>query len=231
MSDANPSNDANPSRPVTVALVDDNRISRDEHARQIEADPNLTVVAAEATLRVSMLTRVVPDVVLVEAETAQGSVKDTLTAKRVLPETSVIITDLVEHNEEIADFVKAGASGFVLKEASVTELEDTVRDVADGAHVLPDALTSPLFVQLAKEGLDEDAPRAAGADAPEQDDLTAREREIVAHIRAGLGNKQIAVRLHITPHTVKAHIRNVMRKTGLHSRVQLAMRPGAMPRP
>jgi two-component system nitrate/nitrite response regulator NarL len=222
--------DENPPRPVTVALVDDNRISRDEHARQIEADPNLTVVSAEATLRVSMLTRVVPDVVLVEAETAQGSVKDTLTTKRVLPDTSVIITDLVEHNEEIADFVKAGASGFVLKEASVTELVDTVRDVAEGAHVLPDALTSPLFVQLAKEGLDEDSPKVAGAAAaPGPDDLTAREREIVTHIRAGLGNKQIAVRLHITPHTVKAHIRNIMRKTGLHSRVQLAMRPAPPP--
>ena len=208
-----------PDRPITVALVEDNRIARDEHARQIEADPNMTVVSAEATLRVSMLTRVVPDVVLVEAETEQGSVKDAATTKRVLPGASVVITDVVDSNEELSAFVKAGVAGFVLKEASVTELIDTVQTVADGTHVLPDELTTPLFKQIAGEG------PVAGLPLSGSDDLTAREREIVALLRGGLGNKQIAVRLHITTHTVKAHLRNIMRKTGLHSRVQLAIRP------
>ena len=211
--------DPQPDRPVTVALVDENRISRDEHARQIEADPNLTVVAAEATLRVSMLTRVVPDIILVECETQQGSVNDAATAKRVLPDAEVIITDLGTKNDELAAMVKAGVAGFVLKDASVTDLVDTVHSVADGTHVLPAELTKPLFKQIAGEGT------ATEGLVPGNDELTAREREIVALLRDGLGNKQIAARINITTHTVKAHLRNIMRKTGLHSRVQLAIRP------
>jgi DNA-binding NarL/FixJ family response regulator len=212
-------------RPILVALVDDNRISRDEHAKLLNAEEGVTVISAEATLSITMLEAERPDVVLVEAgDTEVISLRAAVTTRRVLPDASVVITDLVPENEDIADFVKAGVAGFVLKEATVDDLIDTVRSVADGAHVLPDELTTSLFVQIAAGGIVLAGERPDGQIAAKLTlDLTIREREIVALIGEGLGNKEIAARLCITTHTVKTHVRNAMEKTGLHTRVLLAV--------
>lgn len=212
-------------RPILVALVDDNRISREEHTKLLNAEEGVTVVSAEATLSITMLEDERPDVVLVEAgESEIVSLRAAVTTRRVLPDASVVITDLVPENEDIADFVKAGVAGFVLKEATIEELADTVRSVAGGEHVLPDALTSSLFVQIAAEGivLEGDRPDSKIV-ARVTLGLTLREKEIVALIGEGLGNKEIAARLCITSHTVKTHVRNAMEKTGLHTRVLLAV--------
>jgi DNA-binding NarL/FixJ family response regulator len=218
--------DQSEDREILVALVDDNRISREEHAKLLNAEEGVTVVSAEATLTVTMLNDAQPDVVLMEVgDDDVLSLRAAVTAKRVMPDTSVVITDLLPENEEIADFVKAGVAGFVLKDASIDELVDTVRSVADGEHVLPDELTSSLFVQIAAEGIvldDEVEGRKSVATLTLS--LTLREKEIVALIGEGLANKEIAARLRITTHTVKAHVRNAMDKTGIRTRVLLAVR-------
>lgn len=210
---------------ILVALVDDSRISRQMHARLLDARPGVTVVAAEATLEVTMLTDAQPDVVLVEAgNTEVLSLRAAVTTQRVLPDADVVITDLVSQNDDIGDYVKAGVSGFVLQDATVDDLVDTVRAVADGAHVLPDELTSPLFVQIAAEGIELDIG-TGGRAARVAVRLTVREQEVVGLIREGLANKAIAARLFISTNTVKSHVRSVMKKTGLRTRVLLAMHP------
>lgn len=219
---------------ILVALVDDNRISRDAHAKLLNAEPGVTVISAEATLSVTMLNDAQPDVVLVEAgDTELLSLRAALTTKRVLPDASVVITDLVPQNEDIGHYVKAGVSGFVLQDATVDDLVDTVKAVAEGAHVLPDELTSPLFVQIAAEGIEldvEGGPEPVRARV--EVILTIREQEIVGLVREGLANKAIAARLFISTHTVKSHIRSAMEKTGLRTRVLLAVRPiGIRPAP
>jgi NarL family two-component system response regulator LiaR len=174
-------------RPILVALVDDNRISRDEHAKLLNAEEGVTVISAEATLSVTMLENAHPDVVLVEAGDSEViSLRAAVTTRRVAPDASVVITDLVPENEDIADFVKAGVAGFVLKEATVNELVDTVRSVSEGEHVLPDELKSPLFVQIAAEGivLDGDGPDAKIA-AKITLQLTLREKQVIALIGHG----------------------------------------------
>jgi DNA-binding NarL/FixJ family response regulator len=223
MTDQQP--DACPEGEILVALVDDNRISRDAHTLLLNAEPGVTVVSAEATLTVTMLTEHQPDVVLVEAgDTEMLSLKAAITTRRVLPDAGVVITDLVPQNEDIADYVKAGVSGFVLQDATVDDLVDTVRSVADGAHVLPNALTSPLFVQIAAEGIELDLETGAPpVRARVAVSLTLREQEIIGLMREGLANKQIAARLFISTHTVKSHVRSAMEKTGLRTRVLLAM--------
>lgn len=217
--------DTPPEDVILVALVDDSRLSREAHAALLDATPGVTVVSAEATLSVTMLTEEQPDVVLVEAGRDEVlSLRAAVTTRRALPEASVVITDLLEQNEDIADYVKAGVAGFVLKDATAEDLVDTVRSVADGAHVLPDELTSPLFVQIAAEGieLDDDAPGPT-VRAKVEVSLTLREQEVVALLGQGLANKQIAARLFISTHTVKTHLRSAMRKTGLRTRIKLAM--------
>lgn len=212
---------------ILVALVDDNRISRDAHVKLINAEPGVRVISAEATLSVTMLSAEKPDVVLVQAGDDEViSLKAALTTRRVLPEAGVVITDLETDNKDVADYVKAGVSGFVLQDATLEDLVETVQAVADGAHVLPDELTSPLFVQIAAEGIEldletDDRPPERARVAVT---LTVREQEIVALMREGLANKTIAARLFISTHTVKTHIRHAMEKTGLRTRVLLAMR-------
>lgn len=215
---------------ILVALVDDNRISRDAHAKLLNAEPGVTVISAEATLSVTMLGEAQPDVVLVEAgDTELLSLRAALTARRVLPDASVVITDLVPQNEDIGHYVKAGVAGFVLQDATVGDLVDTVKAVADGAHVLPDELTSPLFVQIAAEGIElDDATGGPPIRARVTVSLTLREQEVVGLVREGLANKAIAARLFISTHTVKSHIRSAMEKTGLRTRVLLAVNPAVI---
>ena len=214
-------------RPITVALVDDNRISRDEHAKQIERQADLTIVSSLPSLDAAALEREQPDVVLVDAK-VDGivSVDEAVAAKRLLPDAGVIVTDLTSKSPEIAGFVEAGVAGFVLKEASVKVLVDTVRAVAEGDHVLPDPMTSSLFQQIAADGGDA-AVQRPGDGSPHL--TTPRERHILLLLGEGLANKEIAARLNISTHTVKSHVRNLMRKTGLNSRVKLAVRGQSLP--
>lgn len=210
---------------ILVALVDENRISRDLHEKLLNAEPGMRVISAEATLSVTMLTDEQPDVVMVEAgSTEVVSLRAAVTTRRVLPEASVVITDLAPENEDIADFVKAGVEGFVLRAATSEEYVDTVRSVSDGEHVLPDELTSPLFVQIASEGIEiEDEKGGPPLRAKILLDLTVREKEVVALMRQGMANKEIAARLLISLHTVKSHVKNAMEKTGLRTRLLLAV--------
>lgn len=212
-------------REILVALVDENRMSRDLHEKLLNAQPGVTVVSAEATLSVTMLAEEEPDVVMVEAGSSDVvSLRAAITTRRLRPEAVVVITDLAPHNEDIADFVKAGVEGFVLKDATGAEYVDTVRSVSEGEHVLPDELTSPLFVQIAAEGIvldgDEGRPPIRAKIMLE---LTVREQEVVALMREGLANKEIAARLFISLHTVKSHVKNAMEKTGLRTRLLLAV--------
>jgi DNA-binding NarL/FixJ family response regulator len=222
-----PKIDAPAADEILVALVDDNRISRDAHAKLLNAEPGVTVISAEATLSVTMLTDQQPDVVLVEAGVNEViSLKAAITTRRVLPDAGVVITDLETDNAIIADYVKAGVSGFVLQDATVEDMVDTVQAVADGSHVLPNELTSPLFVQIAAEGIELDLETdGSSVRARVAVSLTIREKEVIALMREGLSNKAIAARLLISTHTVKSHVRSAMEKTGLRTRVLLAMRP------
>ena len=166
-----------------------------------------------------------PDVVLVEAGASEVlSLRAAITTRRILPDASVVINDLAAKNADIADYVKAGVAGFVLQTATVDDLVDTVRSVADGAHVLPDELTSPLFVQIAAEGIVlADDPPGPPIRAKVAVTLSLREKEVVALLGEGLANSEIGARLCISTYTVKSHVRSAMEKTGLRTRVLLAL--------
>jgi DNA-binding NarL/FixJ family response regulator len=107
-------------------------------------------------------------------------------------------------------------SGFVLKDATFDEFVSTIRAVAGGAKVLPSRMTDSLFSQIAKT-----ADTRSVRDT-EDVRMTRREREVIELIGEGLSNKEIAQRLNIATHTVKSHVRNVMEKLALHTRLQIA---------
>ena len=137
--------------------------------------------------------------------------------RKEFPDARIIVMDLLPVQEDIVEFVHAGVSGFIMKDATLEDLVNTIRSVADGAHVLPPQMTGTLFSQIAREAVIRGRPEALSAVR-----MTPREREVINLIAEGLSNKEMAGRLHIASHTVKSHVRNIMEKLMLHTRLQIA---------
>ena len=119
--------------------------------------------------------------------------------------------------EDVAAFVRAGAAGFIMKDASFDDFLQTIRAVAAGTDVLPPQLTGSLFGQIARHVV-----RRGTAPVLEGVRLTERERQVIDLLGEGLSNKEIAARLHIAIHTVKSHVHNVLEKLALHTRLEVA---------
>ena len=202
---------------ITVAIVDDNRLVREALAAMLGRLPDVQVVAA-ASANAEVLDPAPPDVLLLDAGLGDEdslSVAAAITKRR--SGTKVVIMDLMPTNEDIVQFVNAGVAGFVLKDATFDEFVATIRAVAAGDKVLPPRMTETLFSQIALGG------DARGRERVLEDvRMTRREREVIELIGEGLSNKEIAQRLNIAAHTVKSHVRNVMEKLALHTRLQIA---------
>lgn len=203
---------------ISIALIEDNRLMREGIAALLNQHPDLKVVAGASGADTSALKEAKPQVVLLELGLGHGdSLRIAERVKRELPESKVIVMDLLPAHEDIVEFVYVGVSGFIMKEATLDDLVNTIRSVAEGAHVLPQQMTRTLFSQIAKDAIARGRPEAL-------DDvrMTPRERQVVHLIAEGLGNKEIAMRLNVATHTVKSHVRNIMEKLMLHTRLQIA---------
>ena len=202
---------------ITVAIIEDNRLVREGMTDMLNELPDLEVVLAATSLEAAMLKKTNPRVVLLDVGLQVNSLRVAETVKKEMADSRVIVMDLLPVHEEIAEFVNAGVAGFILKDATFEDFVGTIRSVADGARVLPAPMTGTLFSQIARV-----AVKRGGADALEAVRMTQREREVIELIGAGMSNKEIAQRLHIATDTVKSHVRNVMEKLALHTRLQIA---------
>jgi DNA-binding NarL/FixJ family response regulator len=204
---------------IAVALIEDNRLVREALTTLLNRSPDIHVIGGDPEGHESILRSLDLDVVLLDLGLENG---DSLRlAKKVLkdfPEARVIVMDLLPAYEELSDFVIAGVSGFIMKDASLEVVVGTIRAVAAGLKVLPDQMTSTLFSEITRES-------AADGGTQNQDSvrMTPREQEVIDLIAKGMSNRAIAKELHISIHTVKSHLRNIMEKLTLHSRLQLAI--------
>lgn len=203
---------------ITVAIIEDNRLVREGMTDMLNELPDLKVVLAATSLEAAVLKKTNPRVILLDCGLQVNSLRVAETVKKEMADSRVIVMDLLPVHEEIAEFVNAGVAGFILKDASFEDFVGTIRSVADGARVLPAPMTGTLFSQIAKVAV----KRGNGAAALEAVRMTQREREVIELIGAGMSNKEIAQRLHIASDTVKSHVRNVMEKLTLHTRLQIA---------
>jgi len=209
--------DLSPSSSITVAVIDDNRLVREALTAMLGQLPDFRVVAA-ATAAPAFLAESAPHVVLLDVGLGdEDSLGVASAIRQIVPGAKVVVMDLIPVNGEIIEFVNAGVSGFVLKDATFDEFVATIRAVAAGEKVLPSRLTESLFSQIAK-----DADGRSREYVLEDVRMTRREREVIELIGEGLSNKEIALRLNIATHTVKSHVRNVMEKLALHTRLQIA---------
>lgn len=209
---------AEPSGRISIALIEDNRLVREGICALLNQLPDLDVVAAAASGDAAVLRAVTPHVVLLDLGLRNGdSLRIAAAVKHDFPGAKVIVMDLLPVHEELVEFVNAGVSGFIMKDATLDDLVVCIRQVAAGEYVLPPAMVSTLFSQIARDAVTKGRPAVM-----ESVRMTPREREVINLIAEGLGNKQIAARLHIATHTVKSHVRNVMEKLALHTRLQIA---------
>ena len=206
---------------ISVLLADDQALIRAGFAALVSAEPDMTVVGQAATGReaVELARRTRPDVVLMDIRMPDG---DGLWATRQivgtpgLEQCHVVVVTTFELDEYVADAVRAGASGFLVKDTEPAELLRAVRVAHAG-----DALLSPGPTRRLLE-------RVAGglrrAEAPERlKVLTDREREVLVLVAGGLTNEEIAERLFLSPLTAKTHVSRVMGKLGARDRVQLVV--------
>lgn len=206
-----------PSKSTIVAIIDDNRLVREALTSMLNKLEGMRAVAF-AVADSNHLVAEKPDVLLLDVGLRdQDSLRVAAALKKELPDAEIIVMDLIPVNEEIVEFVNAGVSGFVLKDATFDEFVATIRSVAAGEKVLPPRMTESLFSQIAMQ-----ADGRGSEHVLDDVRMTRREREVIDLIGEGLSNKEIAQRLNIATHTVKSHVRNVMEKLALHTRLQIA---------
>ena len=203
---------------ISIALIEDNRLVREGISALLTQHSDLNVVASSSSRDTAELRDSRPNVILLDIGLGQGtSLRIAEQIKKELPDSRIIVMDVLPVHEDIMEFVNVGVSGFIMKDATVHDLVSTIRSVAQGADVLPPQMTGTLFSQIAK-----DAVVRGRADVLEAVRMTPREREVIDLIAEGLGNKEIAARLDIASDTVKSHVRNIMEKLMLHTRLQIA---------
>lgn len=204
---------------ISIIVIDDNRLLREGIASMIRSQTGFRVLAAAADAEEALETvrTANPDIVLVDLGLENDdSLTLTATICRDVPKARVIVMGLLPAQEDVANFVRAGASGFIMKDASFEEFLATIRAVAAGEEILPAALTTSLFTQIVKN-----IPLGSPAQIMAAVQLTPREVEVINLLGEGLSNKAIAVRLHIAVHTVKSHVHNILEKLALRSRLEV----------
>jgi DNA-binding NarL/FixJ family response regulator len=212
---------------IRVLVVDDHTILRVGLRMMLNAQPDIEVVgeASDGNQAVSEALRLVPDVILMDIAMPDcNGIEATRQVKRVQPETRVLVLTMHENEEYLFQTLRAGASGYMLKEAADTELITAIRAVSRGRFYLSPSAQSIMvgdYLQRVRSGEEHDSYNA----------LTEREREILKLVAEGYTNNQIAERLTISPKTVDTHRTHVMDKLNLHSRAELvkyAMRRGLL---
>jgi DNA-binding NarL/FixJ family response regulator len=217
---------------VSVLICEDQELVRTGYVTIFSAQPDMTVVgeAADGAAAVRQARRLHPDVVVMDI---RMPVLDGIEATRqlagpgVAAPVKVLVVTTFNLDEYVYEALRAGASGFLLKDASPTELTNAVRTIAAGESLLAPAVTRTLIGRFA----DRVRPTGPGTPGGELAALTQREREVLTQIAAGLSNAEIATTLVISPETVKTYVSRILSKLGLRDRVQavvLAYRLGVV---
>jgi DNA-binding NarL/FixJ family response regulator len=204
---------------IRVLVADDQTAVRDGFAALIDAQDTMAVAAAASNGRqaVDLARRTRPHVVLMDI---RMPVLDGLEATRLicsdptLQDTRVLVLTTFDLDEYVYSALRAGASGFLLKDTPRREMLHAIELVAAGDALISPKITRRLIAEFA-------ARRDPRTPPPALAELTERERDIMLLVARGLGNDQIASRLFISPQTAKTHVRNILRKLDCHDRVAL----------
>ena len=204
--------------PIRVLVVDDHALFRRGLEMVLEQEPDIDVVgeAEDGAEALQKAVEATPDIVLMDVRMPKRGGIDACTAiKDAVPSTKIIMLTISDEEADLYDAIKAGAMGYLLKEISIEEVASAIRAVHGGQSLISPSMASKLlseFASMIKRGDERQqlpAPR-----------LTEREMEVLRLVAKGLNNRDIAKQLYISENTVKNHIRNILEKLQLHSRME-----------
>ncbi len=204
---------------IRVAVVDDQELFRRGLVMLLDSEADIDVVAegSSGEAAADIATRTMPDVMLLDVRMprvsgieACGRIKDQA------PGVNIIMLTASDEESDLYDAIKNGASGYLLKDSSMAEVSQAVRLVASGQSLISPMMAAKLFAEFKAMSGAEVRP----ARVPK---LTDRELEVLNLVAHGLNNREIAEKLFISENTVKNHVRNMLEKLQLHSRIEAVM--------
>ncbi|WP_446666872.1 response regulator [Flexivirga sp. B27] len=209
---------AAPTDPTRVVVVDDQRLVRSSFAMMLSVEDDIDVVgdAADGAQAVDLVRRERPDLVLMDV---QMPVMDGIAATEQIVSddlAKVVLLTTFDRDDYLFDGLRAGASGFLLKNTEPEDLVDAIRSVARGHALLAPEVTLRVIERMTSD----DTPTDSVAPSPDLARLTPREREVLELVGRGLANAEIARRLFLGEATVKTHVSSVLAKLQLRDRVQ-----------
>lgn len=206
---------------IRILLIEDNRLLRNRIESMIKKQFDMQVVVSisNGDKILELIEKHKPNLVLLDfGEINQNSLQNVKISKKNFPEIKMVVMDLLPIQSDFFEFVRAGVSGFILKDAHSSEFVKTLRSVFMGVMVLPEQLTSSLFTQIADNSIIEAKP----AEIVESVNMTKRERQVIDLIADSATNKEIAEKLNLSLFTVKSHVHNILEKLAISKRVQIA---------
>ena len=212
---------AQPSRRARVIIADDHELARLGLRTMLVPEPDLEIVGEAATGHeaVALSRRLHPDIVLMDVRMPDlDGLAATRAIKEELPRTSILVVTLSEDPDYLLEALRAGAAGYVLKDASRREVIAAVRQVLTGESPLDPRLAAQLIRRLAGQAKEEEQPASHG------DKLTPRELEVIRLVAKGKTNAEIARSLFVSVGTVKVHVERIIDKLGVSDRTQAAVR-------
>src|SRR3989454_3273392 len=203
---------------IRVLIADDHALFRRGLNMVLESEEGIDVVAEaeDGQDAIAKAEEFAPDVVLMDVRMPRvNGIEATRTIRDVIPTAKILMLTVSDEEEDLFDAIKAGANGYLLKEISIEEVADAIRAVTQGQSLISPSMASKLlneFNALAKQA--DEKPRLA---APR---LTTRELEVLKLVAQGMSNREAADSLYIAENTVKNHVRNILEKLQLHSRME-----------
>lgn len=201
-----------------VLVCDDHALFRRGLQMVLDQEPDLELVgeAADGEEVVARAQELMPDVILMDVRMPRKSgIEAASEIKDALPHVKILMLTISDDEADLYEAIKAGASGYLLKEIPIEEVADAIRSVWAGQSRISPSMASKLLTEFA-------AMSKATEDKPQMPSprLTDREMEVLRLVAQGLNNRDIAATLFISENTVKNHIRNILEKLHLHSRME-----------
>jgi DNA-binding NarL/FixJ family response regulator len=210
----------NEKRRIRILIVDDHAVVRSGLRTILETEPDIEVVgeAGDGHAALELAQELLPDVVLMDINMGDwDGVTATRRVRNYVPSARVIVLTNYDEDDLVFSSIRAGASGYLLKEVTATQLTNSIRTVADGFSLI--------YPSVARRVLDEfgQLRKSSASDTDVYSDLTPREREVLRLVASGRANKEIGAELGISERTVKTHISNIFSKLELTDRTQAAL--------
>jgi DNA-binding NarL/FixJ family response regulator len=203
---------------IRVLIADDHALFRRGLQMVLEQEADISVVgeAGDGQEAVEKAGETMPDVVLMDVRMPKrGGIEATKAIKELMPHIKILMLTISDEEADLYDAIKAGATGYLLKEVSIEEVGNAIRSVQTGQSLISPSMASKLLSEFATM-----VKRADEKQAAPQPRLTDREMEVLKLVAKGRNNRDIAKELFISENTVKNHIRNILEKLHLHSRME-----------